>query len=229
MDATMDKVRVSRGGGKVAVASPRQALALIADKWAVLVITTLAAGKIRYNALRRELDGVSQKMLTQTLRDLECNGPVERTVYPDTPPRVEYGLTPLGRTLVEALTVLRDWANEHFHEVEAARLRVPEGIVGADDAERRAELQARRERVADALIAGLIDKPRAIAEGGAINAELDRLDGAKLITTIPQAVDWTSWTPSALNEVLRSMWKYVELGPDLRPVRAEWLVPEWRS
>jgi len=126
MTATLDRVRVSRGGGgggKAAEASPQQALALIADKWAVLVITTLAEGTWRYNALRRELAGVSQKMLTQTLRDLECNGLVDRTVHPDTPPRVEYGLTPLGQTLVEALTVLRDWANDHYHEVEAARGR----------------------------------------------------------------------------------------------------------
>jgi len=125
MDATgtLDRVRVSRGGGKASEASPRQALALIADKWAVLVITTLAGDTHRYNALRRELTGISQKMLTQTLRDLECNGLVARTVHPDTPPRVEYSLTPLGRTLVEALTVLRDWAEEHYHEVEAARRR----------------------------------------------------------------------------------------------------------
>ncbi len=123
MTATLERVRVSRGGGggKAVEASPRQALALIADKWAVLVITTLAEGTWRYNALRRELEGVSQKMLTQTLRDLECNGLVARTVYPDTPPRVEYRLPPLGQTLVEALTVLRDWADEHYHEVEAAR------------------------------------------------------------------------------------------------------------
>jgi DNA-binding HxlR family transcriptional regulator len=120
METTVERVRVSRGG-RSAEASPRQALALIADKWAVLVITTLAGGSMRYNALRRELEGVSQKMLTQTLRDLKCNGLVERTVYPDMPPRVEYSLTPLGETLVEALMVLRDWAEEHYHEVEAAR------------------------------------------------------------------------------------------------------------
>jgi DNA-binding HxlR family transcriptional regulator len=119
----LEKVRVSRGGGKTTEASPRQTLALIGDKWAVLVITALAAGSRRYNALRRELDGVSQKMLTQTLRDLTCNGLVERTVYPDTPPRVEYSLTPLGQTLVEALMVLRDWADDHYHEVVAARRR----------------------------------------------------------------------------------------------------------
>lgn len=122
MEATLDKVRVSRGG-KATEASPRQALALIADKWAVLVITTPATGGMRYNALRRELTGVSQKMLTQTLRDLECNGLVARTVFPDSPPRVAYDLTPLGMTLVEALTVLRDWAETHYHEVEAARGR----------------------------------------------------------------------------------------------------------
>ena len=116
----LEKVRVSRGG-KVRGASPRQALALIADKWAVLIITTLAGGPYRYNALRREIEGVSQKMLTQSLRDLECNGLVARTVYPDTPPRVEYRLTPLGETLVDALGVLRDWADAHYHEVEAAR------------------------------------------------------------------------------------------------------------
>lgn len=122
-DTTAGKVRVSRGGGKSVGASPQHALALIADKWAVLVITTLAGGSLRYNALRREVAGVSQKMLTQTLRDLECNGLVARTVYPNTPPRVAYSLTPLGRTLVEALLVLRDWADEHYHEVEAACLR----------------------------------------------------------------------------------------------------------
>ena len=123
MNDVMDKVRVSRGGGPPREASPRQALALIADKWAVLVVTTLAEGPRRYNALRREVAPISQKMLTQTLRDLECNGLVARTVYPHAPPRVEYGLTPLGRTLVDALMVLRDWAEVHYNEVEAARTR----------------------------------------------------------------------------------------------------------
>ncbi len=135
METTIAKVRVSRGGGKGSQASPRQALALIADKWAVMVITTLAEGAMRYNALRRELEGVSQKMLTQTLRDLQCNGLVERTVYPDTPPRVEYCLTPLGQTLVEALTVLRDWSEAHYHEVEAARAQYCESEVGSRETE----------------------------------------------------------------------------------------------
>jgi DNA-binding HxlR family transcriptional regulator len=62
-------------------------------------------------------------MLTQTLRDLECNGLVARTDHPDAPARVEYVLTPLGRALVDALTVLRDWAEERYHEVKAARGR----------------------------------------------------------------------------------------------------------
>jgi len=114
-----------------AATGPRKVLALIADKWAVLVITTLADCDRRYNALRRELDGISQEMLTQTLRDLECNGLVARTVHPEAPPRVEYALTPLGRTPVEALTVPRDWADERYHEVEAAHRRgCPELAVG---------------------------------------------------------------------------------------------------
>lgn len=155
VEASIDKVRVSRGGGKSAEASPQHALALIADKWAVLVITTLAGGSIRYNALRREVAGVSQKMLTQTLRDLECNGLVARTVYPHTPPRVAYGLTPLGRTLVEALTVLRDWADEHYHEVEAARLRYcgepPEEGDAGDAGGRAGAASASREAVGSAV------------------------------------------------------------------------------
>ena len=69
------------------------------------------------------LDECLRSLLGQTLRDLECNGLVARTVYPDAPPRVEYALTPLGLTLVEALGALRDWANTHYHEVEAAHQR----------------------------------------------------------------------------------------------------------
>ncbi len=115
MGATMDNVRVSRGGGKPAEASPRQALALIADKWAVLVITTLAAGSWRYNALRRELGGISQKMLTQTLRSLEQRQLVVRRDFREIPPRVEYELTRLGKSLAGAITVLDDWVSHNYH------------------------------------------------------------------------------------------------------------------
>ncbi len=100
----------------------RQVLDLIADKWTALVILSLSRNtKRRYGELHREIGGVSQKMLTQTLRNLEHSGLIHRQVYPVVPPMVEYSLTPLGETLVKPLKTLCNWASEHFHEVEAAR------------------------------------------------------------------------------------------------------------
>ncbi|CAN5716826.1 helix-turn-helix domain-containing protein [soil metagenome] len=99
----------------------RRALKLIADKWAVLVVYTLSGGPIRYRQLQREVGEVSQKMLTQTLRGLECNGLVDRKVFPEVPPRVEYSLTPLGASLVEALKPLCEWTEQNFESVEEAR------------------------------------------------------------------------------------------------------------
>jgi DNA-binding HxlR family transcriptional regulator len=122
------------GGVLSADCGPRQVLELIADKWATLVIYALARGTRRYSELQREIQGVSQKMLTQTLRDLERNGLVERTVYPVVPPRVEYALTPLGKTLQEPLCTLCRWAEEHLGEVQAARARqadLPERLGGS--------------------------------------------------------------------------------------------------
>ncbi|MBW4695270.1 MAG: helix-turn-helix transcriptional regulator [Lyngbya sp. HA4199-MV5] len=99
----------------------RKALDLIADKWTVLVIVALMNDKKRYSELHRKIEGISQKMLTQTLRRLEDNGLVQRKIYPVIPPMVEYSLTPLGETLVEPLKALCRWSFEHFHEVEDAR------------------------------------------------------------------------------------------------------------
>jgi DNA-binding HxlR family transcriptional regulator len=99
----------------------RQVLDLIADKWTALVILSLSRNKRRYGELHREIGGVSQKMLTQTLRNLENSGLVHRKVYPVVPPMVEYSLTPLGETLVTPLKTLCNWASEHFYEVELAR------------------------------------------------------------------------------------------------------------
>jgi DNA-binding HxlR family transcriptional regulator len=99
----------------------RQVLDLIADKWTALIILGLARDTKRYSELHREIGGVSQKMLTQTLRSLENSGLVDRKVYPVVPPMVEYSLTPLGKTLVPPLRTLCDWASEHFHEVNAIR------------------------------------------------------------------------------------------------------------
>ena len=99
----------------------RRVLDLIADKWTTLVIHILAGGTYRYSELHRTIDGISQKMLTQTLRDLESNGLVLRKVYPEVPPRTEYSLTPLGLTLTEPLGALCAWAEQHLPELGKAR------------------------------------------------------------------------------------------------------------
>jgi DNA-binding HxlR family transcriptional regulator len=99
----------------------RQALELISDRWTMIVVKALAEGIHRYGALHREIGGISQKMLTQTLRALERDGLVERTVYPVVPPMVEYALTPLGATLIDLLTAVAVWAEQHMDDVTQAR------------------------------------------------------------------------------------------------------------
>jgi DNA-binding HxlR family transcriptional regulator len=100
----------------------RQILDRIADKWTTLIIGMLAHGENRrFNQLRRAIGGISQKMLTQTLRDLERDGLVKRTMYAEIPPRVEYSLTPLGQTLCGPLSALGQWATDHMEEVRAAQ------------------------------------------------------------------------------------------------------------
>lgn len=100
---------------------PRQALDLISDRWTMIVVKALAEGIQRYCALHRAIDGISQKMLTQTLRSLERDGLVRRTVYPVVPPKVEYALTPLGETLREPLAMIEVWAERHMDEIVQAR------------------------------------------------------------------------------------------------------------
>ncbi len=101
----------------------RQVLERIGEKWTTLVIRVLSGGTLRYSDLQRRVGGVSQKMLTQTLRSLERDGLIERRVYPVVPPRVEYSLTPLGRTLVEPLDAICRWAERHLPEMLQARAR----------------------------------------------------------------------------------------------------------
>lgn len=101
----------------------RQALDRIADKWTALVVYALVDGGRRHGALRREIQGISQKMLTQTLRTMERDGLVARRVFAEIPPHVEYELTPLGLTLTEPLTAICRWAMDHLPEVTAARQR----------------------------------------------------------------------------------------------------------
>lgn len=99
----------------------RQVLDRIGDKWTALVMGLLESGPQRFSALQRSIGGISQKMLTQTLRNLERDGLITRTLYPEVPPRVEYALTPLGVTLSTHITVIRHWAEEHIAEVLAAQ------------------------------------------------------------------------------------------------------------
>jgi DNA-binding HxlR family transcriptional regulator len=99
----------------------RHALGLIADQWTPLVIYALEDGTTRFSQLLKRIDGISKKMLTQTLRAMERNGLVQRVVYPVVPPVVEYSLTPLRQTLIEPMEALRVWAYEHLQEVAHAR------------------------------------------------------------------------------------------------------------
>ncbi|MCI3932400.1 winged helix-turn-helix transcriptional regulator [Streptomyces sp. AN091965] len=99
----------------------RQILDRIADKWSLLVIALLDQRRLRFTELRREIDGISQRMLTVTLRQLERDGLVRRTVHPVVPPRVEYELTPLGGTLHHTIQSLVTWTEEHQNEIAAAR------------------------------------------------------------------------------------------------------------
>jgi DNA-binding HxlR family transcriptional regulator len=100
----------------------RRILDRIADKWSLLVIALLGRrNTLRFTELRRQIDGISQRMLTLTLRNLERDGLVSRTVYPVVPPKVEYRLTTLGETLIDTIRSLVDWTSEHQDEIRAAR------------------------------------------------------------------------------------------------------------
>lgn len=105
-------------------AAVKPVLARIGDKWVVLVVRLLGRkGPRRFNELRREIGTISQRMLTLTLRALERDGLVTRTVYPTIPPRVEYDLTALGRSLMVPIEALGNWAFAHREEMDAARAR----------------------------------------------------------------------------------------------------------
>lgn len=99
----------------------RQILDRIADKWSLLVIALLERRTMRFTELRHRIDGISQRMLTTTLRHLERDGLVRRTVHPVVPPRVDYELTPLGATLHETIQALVTWTEQHQREIAAAR------------------------------------------------------------------------------------------------------------
>ena len=98
-----------------------EVLERVGDKWSLFVIFRLGGGPQRFTALLRSVDGISQRMLTVTLRGLERDGIVSRTMYPVMPPRVDYELTKMGHTLLDAVGALMDWADTHLHEIDAAR------------------------------------------------------------------------------------------------------------
>ncbi|KIF69356.1 HxlR family transcriptional regulator [Streptomyces sp. AcH 505] len=110
-----------------------QLLGAISDKWVSLIVTALgeSEGAMRYSDLGRRIPGVSQKMLTQSLRSLERDGLVTREVTPSVPVRVDYELTPLGRSLRGLLSAIKDWAETHFEQVDEARSRYDEDDVTA--------------------------------------------------------------------------------------------------
>lgn len=103
----------------------RQVISRFGDKWSLLVLYSLhtsETGVLRFNELRRQMTDCSQKMLSQTLKNLEHNNLVSRKVYPEVPPRVEYALTPTGQSLMPAIRQLIDWALEHFDDVVARQV-----------------------------------------------------------------------------------------------------------
>ncbi|HEY4303770.1 MAG TPA: helix-turn-helix domain-containing protein [Gemmatimonadaceae bacterium] len=107
----------------------REMLDRVGDRWSVYVIFTLdAEGTLRFSELMQRIDGVSQRMLTVTLRGLERDGLVERTIYPEVPPRVEYSLTPLGGTLRKIVRDLMNWSGAHLAEVDLARAKYDRAI-----------------------------------------------------------------------------------------------------
>ena len=101
----------------------RAILASVANKWTVLVLSVLTEDTTRFNELRRRVQGVTQKGLTQTLRELERLGLVSRRIYAEVPPRVEYSLTPLGHSLVKVLDNIKEWTESHAPEVLQAQQR----------------------------------------------------------------------------------------------------------
>ncbi len=99
----------------------REVLDRVAGKWSILIVVTAARGPVRFTELERAIEGISRRMLTLTLRNLERDGLLTRTVHPTVPPKVEYELTPIARELYESLLSLTDWAERHRATITAAR------------------------------------------------------------------------------------------------------------
>jgi DNA-binding HxlR family transcriptional regulator len=118
----------------------REVLARIGDKWSLYVVHLLGTGTKRFSELRREIEGIAPRMLTVTVRSLERDGLVTRTVYPVVPPRVEYALTPMGETLLDAVTGLLQWADAHLGDIDAARALYDRTLEAGNEAANRSVL-----------------------------------------------------------------------------------------
>ncbi|MFD8542461.1 winged helix-turn-helix transcriptional regulator [Streptomyces sp. NPDC059649] len=120
MDSALRSQLAAAGVGPECAATielVRDVLARVGDKWTVLVVTTLAEGPLRFTTLHERIAGVSQRMLSQTLRSLTRDGLITRTAYAEVPPRVEYALTPLGRSLSDTVTHVVRWVQDHQIEI----------------------------------------------------------------------------------------------------------------
>ena len=111
----------AEAGGEPSACRAREVLQRVGDKWSMYVIDMLGHGTKRFSELHRSVDGITARMLTVTLRGLERDGIVTRTIHPVIPPRVEYDLTPMGLTLLDTIGQLVAWADSHLEEIDAAR------------------------------------------------------------------------------------------------------------
>ena len=121
IDVTLERCSEGKTGQSPRCRNIAPILQRIGDKWSILIVMILARGPRRFNELKRTIDGISQRMLTVTLRSLEEDGIVIRTIYPEIPPRVEYQLTELGLSLLTQLMELASWADSHSNEIIKAR------------------------------------------------------------------------------------------------------------
>ena len=117
------EVRTQRLEDRGVRRSVREVLKLVGDKWSVLIVGMLGKGSLRFSELKRRVEGISQRMLTLTLRGLERDGLLTRTVTPSIPPRVDYELTTMGLTLLEPVLALAKWSERHRESIQAARDR----------------------------------------------------------------------------------------------------------
>lgn len=121
MDTTHEQRLRCDANAYLAECASRTVLIALADKWTCLLVDALKDGPVRFGELKRRIGGITQKSLTSSLRSMERNGVVIRTVYPSIPPKVEYSLSPLGRSVVTLMSGVKEWAEHHVDEILLAR------------------------------------------------------------------------------------------------------------